>query len=223
MSLLQYPKNSASEGTIPIFRECFTNWQTFINNCGIFVGAPAISNGLTINTGNSDIIYFNNSRDIGNGLIKFSTRIKFKTPSSFSANTYLLSKRNNTPTEKCQLIFEVTSGAGLFIFVPTSPTDLSTYYAASGTLSASTIYDFVFSFDGSLSAANRVVIYLNGAVQSGSWVGTCPANLQANQWRWIVGGYENGGISQAGYIIYEIGIYNRALSLSDVQAIYSLK
>ncbi|MFZ1258322.1 MAG: LamG domain-containing protein [Candidatus Saccharimonas sp.] len=110
----------------------------------------------------------------------------------------------------------------LRMYVATNKTDVGNTYTdtAVGTWSSGVWHHVVVVYDGTLAAANRVKIYIDGVDATGATVGTIPATLQ-NSAAWLGIGDFYGLNRIWNGKLDEVKLFNRSLTSDDIAAEYA--
>ncbi len=144
-------------------------------------------------------------------------------PTSLSATSEILGKYNDA-TQNSFLIATAGSSSEIVVVIASSITDnLTNYYTTTNLgLTAGTWQKVTIVFDGSQPAANRVKVYKNGGIVSGTVTGTISATLPTTgSANLILGNTDNTSFTALLAKYDEVKIYPVALTQDQVNTDYN--
>lgn len=191
-----------------IWRSDFTSPQTVAAGGGTVTGALVFNKGVTAVA--SSRVVFKNTSGLLSNTTKCSFHIKRFCVSELANNGYLFSKYPAGGDIQF-LVMWYSQMIRVYVGSGSNYADLSSVISAGGT------YDIEIVYDGSLTAANRLKVYVNGVVRTLNISGTIPASLSVNSGRFAVFGQDNISNAKVGMRIEDIIFFpNYALSQAEV-------
>jgi hypothetical protein len=172
--------------------------------------------------GSADIIWINDSADFdGNNKMSFSMWVY---GDSLTVSDAILTKYNNTAGQNTWYI-QTANGGGdeLEFYVMSSLADNgNAVTTTNANLANAHWYHIAFVYDGTLAAANRAKIFVDGVQKTTAITGTIPTSMTSGTAPVLIGREPSLGRAWNGKID-EVRIYDDALTLTEVQALYSCR
>jgi len=144
-------------------------------------------------------------------------------PSSLVTSRTFISKWNNSDQNNFVINTNAGSSDELRIQIADALDDISNHYNTSNfNLSTDAWTHIIVVYDGSVTASDRVKVYKNGVLKSGSIAGTMPTSLTSGSTTDLTIGQDDGNVWSPIYgVMDDVRIYNFALSESQVKVLYS--
>ncbi len=140
-------------------------------------------------------------------------------PTSLAVNSAIISKSDFSTKTLFAVNTDSTTNSELRVYIANATNDTgSNYLTTSGLgLTNSTWAHIAVVYDGTLSAANRVKVYKNGRLVSGSATGTIPTTTTANTTSNLkVGASDSGTYTALNAYLDEVKIYLSPLTPSEI-------
>ncbi len=205
----------AAKGYNSVLYETFTSPASVAANGGKVSGAPNINRALTVTT-TSDLIVVADSRLALSNVTKANIHVEGFRTASVSGNGYIVSKYN--ATDGIQLVLMQYNNL-LRIYISAGGGILADTPAAS--IVVNTEYDIDVVYDGTLAAASRLAVYLNGVSKALSITGTIPTSLGHNSARVSFLGYDTSSQAKVGMSFRSVLIAHKvANSAEEVKDLY---
>lgn len=163
-----------------------------------------------------------------NGLSQMTVSIWLR-PSVLTVNRVILGQSNmalnklSATDNAFEIAEDSTSSQEIRVFIPTSVTNVNTYFKTTNLNLANNKWDhLVVVYDGSQAAANRVKVYKNGNLVSGTVNGTIPSSLVASSVSsFLVGGDASAEVTNFFGTLDEFKLYTIAFSPLQVAMEYN--
>lgn len=193
-------------------------------NCPTFGSAGLFNTSFTFD-GSNDVVTVNDHDDLdGGNKYTFSMWVN---PTALTTRDCFLAKWNTsgTGTGNSWGIRTNSSFADeIDVIIAANSTDTGgTYYSTSDAdLQAGVWSHVVVVYDGTLAAANRVAVYVNGVLKSGSVTGTLPTSLQNSNKVVTLGRQFVVNVTQHFYNgkMDEVSFWKRAITATEVLNFY---
>lgn len=199
-----------------VFCESFRTRQLIQSRGGAIVGCT-VGNGISP-TAVSSRVTFAGTENIGINATQMTIVLRFRlSASNNAAQTVLLSKSVSALTNNQSRVV-VEANRVLRVYVAASAADVANYISADVALVVGTDYHLAVPCNGSLIAASRAVLYLQGAVVASTITGTIPASMRASTAA-ITAYNPDGGSTLAPAVdtlLRSARIYNTAWSAEEV-------
>jgi hypothetical protein len=173
--------------------------------------------------GTNDTIDVNDAVDLdGSSAMTVSLWVN---PDTLVTRDGIISKWNPTSGQSGNswgMRIDNTNADELMVFLASSGSDVGSvlYTTSNANLSTGVWSHLLFVYDGSLSAANRLKIYVNGSLVSGSITGTLPTSLQNSNQKVAIGRAMLSNQTSFDGKIDEVALFQRALASTEVTNIY---
>jgi len=144
-------------------------------------------------------------------------------PTAVGAGRTLVSKGTYSGSWTFQIGADATgTGDEIEVFISTGAGDVGNTFAVTtdANMAADTWYHVLVVYDGSLSAANRLKVYVNGVSKTLSITGTIPAAAFDSSGPFTIGAWNGLGRYMNGRID-EVGFWSDAKTSSDATALYN--
>lgn len=204
-----------------VYRETFESLASVAQNGGVN-SLCTVAKGASPTTTSANIQAPNQS-NLLSGATKATFVLRFKTASTTlgALSRRLFDKANAALTNNQWLILQNTGTRTLSFYVPNSPTDYANYVVSSVSLGLATEYVVHFVYDGSLAAASRVKIYINGTLDGSPTItGTIAASMQRVTQTPATFGLTANAAPDSDFIMRSIEVFNTAFTQEDVTDSY---
>lgn len=193
-------------------------------NCPTYASTGLFNTALNFD-GSNDVVTISDHDDLdGGNKYSFSMWVN---PTALATRDCFISKWNSTSGGTGNSWGIRTSSANadeLDIIIAANSTDTaSNYYTTSNAdLQAGVWSHVVVVYDGTLTAANRVAVYVNNILKSGSVTGTLPTSLQNSNKTVTIARQFVVSVTQHFYngAMDELALFKRALTSTDVANLY---
>lgn len=206
-----------------------TNDASSYQNNGTLTGSPTwnatgkIGSGVSINgptdsTGTGSVIVPNNSNLPSGSAMSVEAWVN---QTAWYQNQAIASVWQSGTTASWAV--QTGTNNNLRIYIATSQTDTGTTYVETATNSWNTFGSWrhvTVTYDGTQAQANRVKVYINGALMPTTVTGTLPATLLTSTASLSLGSVPGQGRALTGSLD-QIKLFNRPLASSEVSAEYS--
>ena len=216
--IFDFPK---PEGSRLVFSEDFRTRQIIQSRGGVITGCSVgdYIGGSIKPTAVSSRVTFGGTESVGINATALTIACRFRTGVAIGTDRDICDKNNDGVTDWQWSFCLASNGTNvvLFWFLPTTGNDTGTYIRSSTVPQVSTEYLTHAVFDGSLAAASRGKLYINGVLDTIVVGGTPPTKLRASAYPVSVLNRADGATRAPpnDFVLRSVRIFNSAFSAQE--------